>query len=211
MPSDALTPLTTWAYPATPPPTAGLQKCAFRDTRTTLLFVRFVERMRRVIALEYGLPLSSVTPLQTFVSKFVGAQDKQGGLHSDESTFGEFHYSCVLYLATQHTDFEGGTFMWSDAPPADGQPRKVTPVSPTKGSAVIFSSGWENMHEVEPLQSGTRFAVPTFFTTCPTESAADDSPLDVAQELYHSLLVPESVERFRGFLTKWHRLLAPGR
>ena len=54
----------------------------------------------------YGLPLASVTPLQTFVSCFVGAQDKQGGLHSDESTFKEFHYSCVLYLSTQHLDFE---------------------------------------------------------------------------------------------------------
>ena len=40
----------------------SLQKCAFRDTRTTLIFVRLVERMRRAIAHEYGLPLASVLP-----------------------------------------------------------------------------------------------------------------------------------------------------
>ena len=27
--------------------------------------------------------------------------------------------------------------------------RVRTPVAPSRGSAVIFSSGWENMHEVE--------------------------------------------------------------
>ena len=78
----------------------SLQKCAFRDQRTTLIFIRLVERMRRAIAHEYGLALSSITPLQTFVSCFIGAQDKQGGLHSDESTFKEFHYSCVLCTET---------------------------------------------------------------------------------------------------------------
>ena len=55
----------------------SLSKCAFRDTRTTLLFVRFVERMRRAIAHEYGLPLSSVLPGQSFVARFDGAQDQQ--------------------------------------------------------------------------------------------------------------------------------------
>jgi hypothetical protein len=122
-------------------------RCAFRDARTTLLFVRFVERMRRAIAHEYGLALSSVLPGQTFVARFDGEQDqqaqllslraaplawqcrplerrrqtgaraesqadlpaischllpsRQGGLHSDESTHREFHYSCVFYLASQ--------------------------------------------------------------------------------------------------------------
>ena len=31
-------------------------------------------------------------------------------------------------------------------------------------------SGWENMHEVEKLTSGRRFAVPCFFTTVPVPS-----------------------------------------
>ena len=41
------------------------------------MFVRLVERMRRSIAHEYGLPLSRVLPAQTFVSCFIGKNDKQ--------------------------------------------------------------------------------------------------------------------------------------
>jgi len=189
----------------------SLQKCAFRDTRTTLLFVRFVERMRRAIAHEYGLALSSVLPLQTFVSCFIGEQDKQGGLHSDESTHKEFHYSCVLYLSTQHEDFEGGTFTWSDPAPAPDAERVLTPLSPSRGSAVIFSSGWENMHEVEPLVSGTRFAVPSFFGTHPARPEDEFAPGDddvVADELWRTLLSPEETADFRQFMLRWHALLA---
>ena len=280
----------------------SLQKCAFRDMRTTLIFVRFVERMRRSIAHEYGLPLSGVLPLQTFVSCFIGAQDKQGGLHSDESTHSEFHYSCVMYLSTQHQvrvldasqsclatyvgrcqlaawlcgpvhltpllcsfacrasvscfqDFEGGTFQWSDPPTAESNgARVITPQSPTQGAAVIFSSGCEsrieeagttqisslsiiipvldhvprstltrthcrvyrtageNMHEVEPLADGTRFAIPSFFTTCqpdePVPPPADDAA--AADELHRTLLTPENVADFRQFMVQWHTLLAPG-
>ena len=198
----------------------SLSKCAFRDTRTTLIFVRFVERMRRAIAHEYGLQLATVTPLQTFVSCFIGAQDKQGGLHSDESTFKEFHYSCVLYLSTQHDEFEGGTFMYNDPPEAHGkpkgEPRVITPLSPSKGSAVIFSSGWENMHEVEPLVSGTRFAVPSFFTTRPEPAefaqwTAEHDAAGIADEMWRTLLQPESAEGPKFFMDKWHCLLAPGR
>jgi hypothetical protein len=42
--------------------------------------VRFVERMRRAIAHEYGLALSSVLPGQTFVARFDGEQDQQAQL-----------------------------------------------------------------------------------------------------------------------------------
>lgn len=198
----------------------SLAKCAFRDMRTTLIFVRLVERMRRAIAHEYGLKLSTVTPLQTFVACFSGAQDKQGGLHSDESTFKEFHYSCVLYLTTQGEDFTGGTFMYNDRPEAHGQPsgspRVVTPLAPKKGSAVIFSSGWENMHEVEPLESGTRYAVPSFFTTRPEPEeyamwTAEKDLADIADEMWRTLLAPDTSEGPKFFMDKWHCLLAPGR
>jgi len=199
-------------YAITPPlHQFSIQKCAFRDMRTTLIFVRLVERMRRVIAHEYGLDLQTVTPLQTFVSCFVGAQDKQGGLHSDESTHAEFHYSCVLYLSTQHMDFEGGTFNFNDPSEVVGGDRVLTPLSPSRGAAVIFSSGWENMHEVEPLVSGTRFAVPSFFGTHPARPEDEFAPGDddvVADELWRTLLSPEETADFRQFMLRWHALLA---
>lgn len=86
--------------------------------------------------------------------------------------FSGYHYSCVLYLSTQGVDFEGGDFVFND-PAEDGyEPsdeektalqsmtieeqmrrsgRKLTPFHPSRGAAVIFSSGWENMHEVEKI------------------------------------------------------------
>lgn len=197
----------------------SLQKCAFRDMRTTLMFVRLVERMRRAIAHEYNLRLSTVLPLQTFVSCFIGAQDKQGGLHSDESTHKEFHYSCVMYLSTQGLDFEGGTFHWDDPAPAAiggeaaGAARMRTPLAPSRGAAIIFSSGWENMHEVDPLESGTRFAIPSFFTTCPAPpeiAAAPEDDAAIADELWRNLLVVDDVSDFRNFMARWHGLLARG-
>lgn len=207
------------------PPTEqfSLQKCAFRDTRTALIFVRLVERMRRMIAHEYGLPLSTVLPMQAFAAMFSGENAKQATTHSDESTHKEFHYSCVAYFTDHGDDFEGGTFYWNDPAEAadeeggaqDGEEagRVLTPRSPTKGSAVIFSSGWENLHQVEPLRSGVRLAIPAFFTTCPVPPELLEPPADneaIARSLHSGLIEPEDVGAFRRFMMNWHSLLAPG-
>ena len=88
----------------------------------------------------------------------------------------------------------------------------LTAQSPVKGSAIIFSSGWENMHEVQPLASGTRFAVPSFFTTCSTEPGdAPEDDVAIAEELSRTLLFPENVGDYRQFVRRWHYLLAPQR
>jgi hypothetical protein len=101
--------------------------------------------------------------------------------------------------------------------------RKLTRYGPTKGAAVIFSSGWENMHEVEQLTSGTRFAVPCFFTTEPVHEMAYDSfggipsePEAIADDLQYLLLDPprenpiQSAGRVKHLMMKWHHLMAPG-
>ena len=68
------------------------------------------------------------------------------------------------------------------------------------------------MHEVEPLADGTRFAIPSFFTTCqpdePVPPPADFAA--AADELHRTLLTPENVADFRQFMVQWHTLLAPG-
>ena len=103
------------------------------------------------------------------------------------------------------------------AAPGVAAERVLTPLSPTSGSAVVFSSGWENMHEVEPLRSGTRIAVPAFFTThaapAPPPAAAAPAAADdgaIAQELWRTLLFPEAPRDFKEFLESWHELLAVG-
>ena len=137
----------------------------------------------------------------------------------------------------------------------------LSPLSPSKGSAIFFSSGWENIHkvcrqphaplipspeprrttksttqdppheapalpplsyphapvvaQVEPLISGSRIAVPAFFTTQPPpEELLADVPVGdaaIADALRRTLVSPESVAQYREFVMLWHRLLAPDR
>lgn len=266
-----------------------LKSLTFNDlekvpNETILQFVRLVERVRRTIAHEYGLPLRTILPLQAYSRKYVAGTTQKGGgggegdfvtLHTDEATHAGYHYSCVLYLSTQGIDFEGGNFVFNDPEekmevnreeanleeyvddiddkllemlkngelPEDdiviggydddtGIPleeeirragRKLTPFSPERGAAVIFSSGWENMHEVEKITSGVRYAVPCFFTTCPVPEAAYEQMVvgkpktdeDIADDWLHLLLAhrnetpTESVGRVKELLMKWHFLCSP--
>ena len=71
-------------------------RCAWSDARTILIAVRLVERIRRAIALEYGLPLSSLLPLQAYSRTANAGTLSEGGggnlggdglpLHTDEAT-----------------------------------------------------------------------------------------------------------------------------
>jgi len=225
------------------------------STSTILQFVRLVERVRRTISYEYGVPLSTILPLQAYSRKYVAGTTQKGGgggegdfvtLHTDEATHSGYHYSCVLYLSTQGVDFEGGNFVFNDPAPEDAQKRdeeddeyemdmmtlveeirragrELTPFHPTRGAAVIFSSGWENMHEVEKITSGVRYAVPCFFTTCPVPEAAYEQMTvgkpktdeDIADDWLHLLLAHrkeepmESVGRVKELLMKWHFMCSP--
>ncbi len=259
-------------------------------TSTIVQFVRLIERVRRTMAHEYGVPLSSLLPLQAYSRKYVAGTTQKGGgggegdfvtLHTDEATHAGYHYSCVLYLSTQGEDFEGGNFVFNDPEEKEEEDevenvniqeyseevdeallealkngelpdnpddllfegavdvdednslsleegirragRKLTPFHPTRGSAVIFSSGWENMHEVERITSGVRYAVPAFFTTCPVPEIAYEQMKvgkpktneDIADDWLHLLLAHraeapmESVGRVKELLMKWHYLCTP--
>jgi hypothetical protein len=219
---------------------------------TILQFVRLIERVRRTIAHEYGLPLSSILPLQAYSRKYVAGTTQQGGgggegdfvtLHTDEATHDGYHYSCVIYLSTAGVDFEGGAFVFNDPAKDEAAAKKtekegknmgieeqirrsgrtLIPYNPTKGSAVIFSSGWENMHEVEKITSGVRYAVPCFFTTCPVPDAAytqmhvgkPSTDEDIADDWLHLLLAHrkelphEAMGRVKELLMKWHMMCTP--
>ena len=188
-----------------------LKACsAVGDVRATLLYVRLVERVRRTVAHEYGLALSSVVPRQTFISRIHGkADEERQSLHADECSFGQFHYSSVLYLSTLHDDFEGGRFVFSDRIGNGHDGRLLSPLEPASGSAVIFSSGWENMHYVEPLAGGTRLAVPIFFVTRDEDErrgSHDDAV--IADTLWRTLLMPQTEEDCQQFMREWHELLS---
>ena len=93
------------------------------------------------------------------------------------------------------------------------------PEAPAAYDAHRLSSNLEqhfgDTPEVAPLESGTRFAVPCFFTTCPQPeeaawlAAGDDEA--TAAELWRTLFAPEEVTHFREFVGRWHALLAADR
>ena len=203
------------------------------EVRTTLLFVRLVERMRRAIAHEYGVPMERVLPRSAFLSRLYAPGCEDQTLHADESSYDCFHYSGVLYLSTHGVDFEGGSIRFFTQPAAHiegggtehehiavGDMLALEEVAPVIGSAIAFSSGWENPHQVQPLTSGCRYAVPAFFaTTCeevaaPTTSRSGDrdvaSPLKDdatrAQALWRTALWPESEDDFRELWIQWHAI-----
>ena len=85
-------------------------------SRTILHCMRLIERVHRMIARKYGLPLETILPLQAHSWKYVaGATQKRGGTgegdfvihHTNEATHTRYHYSCMPYLGTQGEDFDG--------------------------------------------------------------------------------------------------------
>ena len=142
--------------------TIDLGACArSRDVRTTLLHLRLIERLRRAVAAEYGLQLASLESHHSFVSRIQSsaAHESYGVVHADESSDFSYHYSAVLQLGTQGADFEGGDFVFLDEEP------HMQRFPPQRGRAILFSSGWENVHAIAPIDSGVRFTMPVFFGT----------------------------------------------
>lgn len=88
--------------------------------------------------------------------------------HVDKVTYGSFDYTSLLYLSDYGSDFTGGRFIFMDT---DGNKT----VEPRAGRLSFFSSGSENLHRVEKVSSGTRFAITVSFTCDSAHSIADPS------------------------------------
>lgn len=75
-----------------------------------------------------------------------------------------------MYLSDFGIDFKGGRLIW-----IDGTIEKPSNVSlePRKGRVTMFTSGAENLHHVERVTSGTRYAVTVSFT-CDDSKAIKD-------------------------------------
>ncbi|KYN32227.1 hypothetical protein ALC56_13605 [Trachymyrmex septentrionalis] len=87
--------------------------------------------------------------------------------HIDKETYESFHYTALLYLNDFDKDFEGGRFIFMDKNSVN------TTVEPRKGRVSIFTSGSENVHLVEKVKSGTRYALTVSFT-CDKNAAISD-------------------------------------
>lgn len=77
----------------------------------------------------------------------------------------------MLYLSDYGRDFEGGRFIFIDKNSVNAT------IEPRKGRVSMFTSGSENLHAVEKVTSGTRYALTVSFT-CDKEQATGDPGFD---------------------------------
>ncbi|XP_054454283.1 urotensin-2 receptor 2 [Anoplopoma fimbria] len=129
-------------------------------------------RIQAVIAETFGLDstlmyLTKPTFFSRINSTIAKTQhDEYWHAHIDKVTYGSFDYTSLLYLSDYGADFTGGRFIFMD------QNGNRT-VEPRAGRVSFFSSGTENLHRVEKVAWGTRYAITVSFTCDPAHAISD--------------------------------------
>ncbi|XP_066589500.1 2-oxoglutarate and iron-dependent oxygenase domain-containing protein 3-like [Prorops nasuta] len=131
-------------------------------------------KIQSAIAHHFGVnPNKIYLTKPTFFSRMTSApaktvHDEYWHPHVDKETYESFHYTSLLYLNDFERDFKGGRFVFMDK-------NVNSTVEPRKGRVSIFTSGRENLHVVERVTSGTRYALTVSFTCDINAAIADPS------------------------------------
>ncbi|NXE15143.1 OGFD3 protein, partial [Lophotis ruficrista] len=129
-------------------------------------------RIQQRIAQTFGISSASMYLTKpTFFSRINNTEaktthDEYWHPHVDKVTYGSFDYTSLLYLSDYAEDFGGGRFVFMDA----GSNKTV---EPRAGRVSFFTSGSENLHRVEKVQWGTRYAITISFTCNPDHGIGD--------------------------------------
>eukprot|EP01127_Copromyxa_protea_P024238 TRINITY_DN9436_c0_g1_i1.p1 TRINITY_DN9436_c0_g1~~TRINITY_DN9436_c0_g1_i1.p1 ORF type:complete len:316 (+),score=50.03 TRINITY_DN9436_c0_g1_i1:134-949(+) len=135
------------------------------------VLLKTILRIKEFVSSELGITNFYFTnPL--FFSRMDGRKartfhDEYWHPHVDSKQYGTFTYTTLLYLSERETDFKGGNFVFKNS---DGSKLEVSPVP---GRLVMFTSGAENEHFVEPVTQGLRFALTTAFTCSEAHSSEE--------------------------------------
>lgn len=134
------------------------------------------ERIQAVIAETFDLdPTLMYLTKPTFFSRINSTEaktqhDEYWHPHIDKVTYGSFDYTSLLYLSDYGSDFTGGRFIFMDQ-------NSNRTVEPRAGRVSFFSSGSENLHRVEKVTWGTRYAITVSFTCDPAHAISDPTLL----------------------------------
>ena len=140
-------------------------------------FRRVKDRIKQKISDTFGassLSLSLTSPM--FFSRISGEKeaitmnDQYWHDHIDELQYGSFDFTGLLYLNSYEEEYEGGTFSFND-----GREREMV-IKPRAGLLSLFTSGHENIHRVNKVLSGTRYALTIAFTCDPSKGVGDFLP-----------------------------------
>nr|XP_025976346.1 2-oxoglutarate and iron-dependent oxygenase domain-containing protein 3 isoform X3 [Dromaius novaehollandiae] len=130
------------------------------------------QRIQQRIAQAFGISSSSLYLTKpTFFSRINNTEaktthDEYWHPHVDKVTYGSFDYTSLLYLSDYAEDFGGGRFVFMDA----GSNKTI---EPRAGRVSFFTSGSENLHRVEKVRWGTRYAITISFTCNPDHGIGD--------------------------------------
>ncbi|MBN3325024.1 OGFD3 protein, partial [Atractosteus spatula] len=130
------------------------------------------QKIQEVIAQTFSLdPSRLYLTKPTFFSRINSTlakttHDEYWHPHIDKVTYGSFDYTSLLYLSDYGTDFGGGRFIFMDT-------MVNRTVEPRAGRVSFFTSGSENLHRVEKVSWGTRFAITVSFTCNPDYAISD--------------------------------------
>eukprot|EP00118_Oscarella_pearsei_P026871 m.310533 g.310533 ORF g.310533 m.310533 type:complete len:309 (+) comp52308_c0_seq1:280-1206(+) len=133
------------------------------------------EKIKRAICDEFGVdPSLLFLTKPTFFSRMTSRSaktihDEYWHPHVDKVTYGSFYYTSLLYLNDYGSDFSGGRFKFVDP---DGNKT----VEPRAGRVSFFTSGSENVHQVEKIKGGTRFALTVAFTCEKQQAISEPKP-----------------------------------
>lgn len=129
-------------------------------------------KVQQAIAQAFDINVSSLHLTKpTFFSRINStaaqtAHDEYWHTHVDKVTYGSFDYTSLLYLSDFLDDFGGGRFVFVE----EGANRTV---EPRAGRVSFFTSGSENLHRVEKVHWGTRYAITIAFTCNPDHGILD--------------------------------------
>lgn len=136
------------------------------------LYKRTKNKIHDAIAKEFEIPKSKLyLTYPTFFSRMNARpaktkHDEYWHPHIDKITYKTFYYTSLLYLSEYGEDFMGGRFKFMNK-------NSNKTIEPRRGRLSFFTSGAENPHFVEPVISGTRFAITVSFTCDPKAAIAD--------------------------------------
>eukprot|EP00933_Yihiella_yeosuensis_P021198 TRINITY_DN16838_c0_g1_i1.p1 TRINITY_DN16838_c0_g1~~TRINITY_DN16838_c0_g1_i1.p1 ORF type:complete len:394 (-),score=88.57 TRINITY_DN16838_c0_g1_i1:85-1200(-) len=129
------------------------------------------DSLREQLSKLFGVPAEGLQHDMTFFSHINASKtaknlhDEYWHTHVDTAQYGTFAYTTLLYLATEHEDFNGGEFIFED-----NSGGIAASVEPRMGRIVAFTSDAENPHRVLKVSSGIRLALTAAFT-CSEEKA----------------------------------------
>ncbi|XP_058059391.1 reticulon-4-interacting protein 1 homolog, mitochondrial [Anopheles bellator] len=135
------------------------------------------EKVQQAVADQFRLRADALHLTHpTFFSRLTNAtaktiHDEYWHAHVDKDTYRSFHYTTLLYLTDYGKDFSGGRFVFIDN---EGKHNRThVYIEPRRARVSGFTSGAENMHHVEQVTRGVRYAITISFTCDPEYAMAD--------------------------------------